>query len=466
MELDRRLLLTLPFLAFGCSEPAASAPAQPQQVAEATPAESAPTKEAQAAPAKEASAAVKAKRTFGNRPLNVILLTVDALRADMPWTGYARDIAPNLTKLAARSIVFENHRATTSNTAQSLPTLLTGRFASSLYRSGYFFAGYAEDNEMFPEILQSKGVRTIGVQAHMYFNRGKGLEQGFDVWDMVPGISFNEKTDEHVTSAKTTQALTDLLSKPENTSARFFAWTHYMDPHHEYVKHKDSPDFGNSLRDVYDNEVHHTDHHIGQFLAFAEKQSWWKDTAVIVTADHGEAFGEHGRNQHAHDLYEEVVRVPLMFYAPGVEGRRVTSLHTHLDLAPTIVELMNAGTLTGAQGQSLVPVLNGDTLPAKPVVLELAADNVQPARQAIVVENYKLIRFGSKAGAPEKLFDLQADPKESRDLSRDQPEKATELSKALDARFEAVPSVQPFGGMKLKDGSVANGPKKRSVASL
>jgi arylsulfatase A-like enzyme len=466
VELDRRLLLTLPFLAFGCSEPAEPAPARSQSQSEAAKVERATPQQQEAATAAAKPASDKIKRTFGNRPLNVILLTVDALRADMPWSGYARDIAPNLTKLAARSVVFENHRATTSNTAQSLPTLLSGRFASSLYRSGYFFAGYADDNEMFPELMQQEGVRTLGVQAHMYFNRGKGIDQGFDVWDMVPGISFNEKTDEHVTSEKTTQALTELLSKPENTAARFFAWTHYMDPHHEYVKHKDSPDFGSGLRDVYDNEVHHTDRHIGQFLAFAEKQPWWKDTAVIVTADHGEAFGEHGRNQHAHDLYEELVRVPLMVSVPDSEGRRVASAHTHLDLAPTILELTGAGSLPGAQGRSLVPVLNGETLPDKPVVLELAADNVQPARRAIVAGNYKLVRFGAKAGAPEKLFDLAKDPKESRDLSRDEPERAAELSKQLDARFASVPSVQPFGGMKLKDGSVANGPKKRTVASL
>ncbi len=411
-------------------------------------------------------AAPKVKRTFGNKPLNVILLTVDALRADMPWTGYSKAIAPNLSKLADRSVVFENHRATTSVTAQSVPTLLSGRMASSLYRTGYFFAGYNKHNEFFPELLQQGGVRTISVQAHMYFNRGKGLDPGIDVANMVEGITYNEKTDEHVTSDKTTRALTELLSKPENTAGRFFAWTHYMDPHHEYVKHKDSPSFGKGLRAAYDAEVHHTDKHIGKFLAFAEQQPWWKETAVIVTADHGEAFGEHGRNQHAHELYDELVKVPLLVYAPGLVPQRVTSAHSHLDLAPTIMEILGKEPSVGMQGISLIPILKGEAAPDKPVTLELAADNVQAPRKAIVSGNYKLIRYGTKSGAREKLFNLSADPQEARDLSRQEPEKAAELSRLLDEGFQSVPKIQPHGGMRLKDGSTANGPRKPSVAAL
>src|SRR5690606_31565762 len=147
-------------------------------------------------------------------------------------------------------------------------------------------------------------VRTIGLHAHMYFMRGKGLEQGFDVWETVPGITYNEKTDEHVTSEKTTTRLIELLSSQDNTGKQFFAWAHYMDPHHGYVNHEGSPVFGKSERDRYDAEVHHTDRSLGELFAWAKKQAWWDKTAVIVTADHGEAFGEHGMNQHAHELWE------------------------------------------------------------------------------------------------------------------------------------------------------------------
>lgn len=428
----------------------------------AAPAEGQPTTTA-TAPKPAASSQPRAK-ALPRGPLNVIWITVDALRADMPWTGYGRDIAPNLSKLAAESVVFENHRATTSLTAQSVPAMLSGRLASTLYRSGYFFAGYNDSNEMFPELLQRQGIRTVGLHAHLYFDRGKGLNQGFDVWDMVPGLTFNEKTDEHVTSPKTTAALTELLKAAENTSAQFFAWTHYMDPHDGYVRHKESPDFGTGLRDRYDNEVHFTDQWIGKFIAFARQQPWWERTALFVTADHGEAFGEHGRNFHAHELYEPVVRVPLIVHVPGLAAQRVKSAHSHVDLAPTVLELMGQPPSDAHQGRSLVPALRGEALPERDVVLELAADNVQPPRRALVSGRHKLIRFGERAGSPEKVFDLEADPGEKTDLSRSDPELAERLSARLDIAFGALPVVEPYGGMKLKNGRTASGPMRPALA--
>ncbi|MCC6903237.1 MAG: sulfatase [Polyangiaceae bacterium] len=458
MELDRSLLLTLPLLMFGCAEkPAPSA--EPAKPAEPTKTESA----APVAPADKPAPVVK-KTLRPREPLNVLLLTVDALRADMPWAGYPRDIAPNLTRFAKQNVVFENHRSVSSFTAQSVPAILSGRPASTLYRSGYFFAGYQDSNEFFPEALSAKGVRTVGVQSHLYFNRGKGLNQGFAIWDMVPGITFNERSDDHITSPKTHELMVKHLSNPENVKGQFFAWTHYTDPHHQWIKHAESPDFGSSERDLYDNEVHYTDQHVGKLLTWAEKQPWWERTAVVISADHGEAFGEHGMMQHAHELYEELVRVPLIVRVPGAEPRRVATPHTHVDLAPTIMELMGQEALTGFTGESLVPEIDGKSAQPKPVVLELCADNVQPARRAVVSGDWKLIRFGDKAG-PEKLFNLKSDPGEKKDLAKSEPEKLSEMRGLLDSQFAKLPTVTPHGGMKLKGGGVADGPLRPELAA-
>ena len=116
------------------------------------------------------------------QPLNVLLISVDAMRADMPWAGYERQIAPIMTQIAKESVVYEDVRSIASYTAQSVAAWLSGRFSSTLYRSGWFFTNYPECNRFFPEILQENRIRTIGVQAHMYFGRGKGLDQGFDVF--------------------------------------------------------------------------------------------------------------------------------------------------------------------------------------------------------------------------------------------------------------------------------------------
>ena len=146
-----------------------------------------------------------------DKPLNVLLLTVDALRSDMPWAGYEQPIAPHLTHLASESVVYENHRSVSSYTAQTVATLLSGRYASTLYRTGVFFTNYFDSNDFITEAMQQKGVTTMAVHAHLYFDRAPGLKQGFDTYQMVPGLTWNAQTDESVTSHKSIPAIIELL---------------------------------------------------------------------------------------------------------------------------------------------------------------------------------------------------------------------------------------------------------------
>jgi len=392
------------------------------------------------------------------QPQNVILLTVDALRADMPWAGYDKAIAPNLSELAKEAVVYENHRSISSYTAQTVATWLSGRYASTLYRTGMFFTNYFDDNVWISEAMQRKGIATMAVHAHLYFDRSPGLRQGFDVWKMVPGLSWNAQTDESVTGDKSATAIIELLSDASRTKGQFFLWSHLMDPHDQYVKHEESPDFGKDNRGRYDSEVWFTDQQIGKILAYAKTQPWWQHTVVIVSADHGEAFGEHGMYKHAFELWDVLTRVPLLVRAPGAKPARIAALRTHLDIAPTILDLMGVDALAGFQGQSLAPEIYGEK-PAsvrEPVVLELAEDSNNPARRAIVAQGHKLISFDS---GKNMLFDLAADPGETKDLAADQPERAKALSAELDGYFAKLPVIAPFGGNKLRSGKIATGPK-------
>lgn len=412
---------------------------------------------AQPQKAPEAEPSAPAKPTRPERPLNVLLLTVDALRSDMPWNGYDKPIAPNLTRFAEQAVVYENHRSVSSYTAQTVATLLSGQMASTLYRTGTFFTNYAESNEWITERMQGKGVRTMAVHAHLYFDRAPGLKQGFDVWKMVPGLTWNSQTDESVTSDKSVAAIVDLLSNPDNTKGQFFLWSHLMDPHDQYIRHDESPDFGKDNRGRYDSEVWFTDHHLGKLLEFVEQQPWAKDTAIVVSADHGEAFGDHGMYKHAFEIWEVLTRVPLLVRAPGAEPRRIQLPRTHIDVAPTVVDLMGLEPLAGFQGKSLVPEIYGaEPQSREPLLLELAEDSNNPARRAIVVGDYKLISFDG--GARKALFDLKSDPGETKDLAKENPEKLAELAKLLDESFGALPVVQPYGGNKLKSGKTASGP--------
>ena len=305
--------------------------------------------------------------------------------------------------------------------------------------------------------MQKSGARTMAVHAHLYFDRAPGLKQGFDIYQMVPGLTWNAQTDESITSDKSIPQIIKLLEDPENTKKQFFLWSHLMDPHDQYIKHEETPDFGKDNRGRYDSEVFYVDMWLGKLFEFGEKQDWWKNTVIIISADHGEAFGEHGMYKHAFELWDVLTRVPLIVKAPGALPKRIVEARTHLDIASTILDLMKIPEPAGVQGQSLVPEIYGKAPETREaIVLELAEDTNNPARRAIVDGDYKLIVFD---GGVKKLFNLKTDPQEDQDLSKKEPERLKALSEKLNVYFEKLPVVKPFGGNKLRSGKIADGPK-------
>jgi arylsulfatase A-like enzyme len=383
------------------------------------------------------------------------MLTVDSLRADMPWTGYPRAIAPNLSKLATESVVYTNEYALSSYTAKSVAGFLSSRYPSTLYRSGYFFASYPKADLFLAEVLHEHGVRTSAWHGHLYF-RGTGLDQGFDTWQFVPGIHFDPETDTSITSQAMTELGIKLLGKAENTKQPFFAWAHYMDPHDQYNKHPESPDFGNKNRDRYDSEVFYTDLWLGKLLDFARTQPWWQDTVLIVTADHGEAFGEHGFYKHAFELWDVLTRVPLMIAGPGIQPRRISERRSHIDLAPTILELMGLPSEPEFMGKSVVPELRGGAPENRePIVCELTEDSHNPPRRAFILGDYKLLVIKEHKF---QLFNLSQDPGEETDLAASEPAKLAEIKAAYGKLYEKMPIIEPYGGVTLKEGGSARGP--------
>jgi choline-sulfatase len=388
-------------------------------------------------------------------PRNVLLLTIDSLRADMPWTGYPRAIAPNLTKLANESVVYTNEYALSSYTAKSVAGFLSSRYPSTLYRSGYFFASYPKSDTFLAEVLSAHGVATTGWHGHLYF-RGVGLDQGFDTWQFAPGIIFDPQTDNAITSQLMTELGIKLLSKPASTGKQFFAWAHYMDPHDQYNKHPESPDFGNKNRDRYDNEVFYTDLWLGKLLDFARAQPWWKDTVLIISADHGEAFGEHGFYKHAFEIWDVLTRVPLMVSGPGITPKRINMRRSQIDLAPTILDLMGVPPEPEFMGKSFAPELFGATPDNRePILSELTEDSHNPPRRAVIQGDYKLIVIKDRKFM---LFNLSKDPGEETDLAETEPDQLAAMKAVYGKLYEHMPVVEPYGGVTLKEGGTANGP--------
>ena len=163
-------------------------------------------------------------------------------------------------------------------------------------------------------------------QAHFYFTKDRaGFHQGFDVWDIVPGIKKNNTTDENVTSPAHTELILKHLGDPANTSGkRFFAWYHLLDPHDQYITHPEGKSFGKGAAKMYDGELYFVDMHLKKILDFVDSQPWGKNTMIIVTSDHGEAFGEHKMYRHGFELWNVLLHVPLKVRAPGVQPRRIS----------------------------------------------------------------------------------------------------------------------------------------------
>lgn len=450
MTTSRITLLAVVLSLAACDDASGPKPTETAPTATA----SGDTKKASATATASASAQPEGKR----KPMNVILITIDSLRADMPWAGYEDDIAPNLTKLAKESVVYPRGYTISSFTSKSVGGLLAGQYPSTLYRGPTFFTTYSHANLFFPELLQKDGVRTMAGHAHLYFDRGKNLRQGFDEWRLVDGLKWNAETDESVTSQKMTPLAIEMLSEA-NTKDRFFMWLHYMDPHDKYVQHEEAPSFGRRARDLYDNEVWYTDMWVAKLIDHLEAQPWWKNTVLIVSSDHGEAFGEHDMWKHAFALWEVLTHVPLMFKIPGVEPRQIDARRSHIDLAPTIVDFLGVPPSDTFVGKSMVPELLGEAEPddREPIMLDLPADSYNPETKAVIKGDFKMIkepidkyRLYNLAEDPNEKLNLAPDPKYKEDYER--------MKKLLDESWAKQKQILPYGNRKLSSGVLADGP--------
>ena len=371
--------------------------------------------------------------------LNLVLLSIDTLRHDLGYLGNPRPITPNLDRLVKKSVLFEKAYSLASYTSKSLPPMLIGKYGSETHRGFTHFNRFGKEDRFVQERIQAAGIRTISVQGFWYFYQaGIGLERGFDVLDFSAAPkAVQGEGDRTFNADKISDAAIAQLSNPENTSRQFYLWAHYTDPHTEYVRHPEF-DFGPGMRERYDSEVAFIDKQVGRVLDFIEKSPFASKTAIVVTSDHGEAFGEHGMIRHGFEIWEELVRVPLIFNVPGTEPRRVTVRRGQIDLVPTLLELLRVPAPSGEgddfiSGESLLMDL---FMPAgyepreKIVFVDMAAGPNNAERQAFIENHLKLV---TSSGRPLGLYDLEADAAEKNDLLDDDEERA----KAMLDRFKA-----------------------------
>jgi arylsulfatase A-like enzyme len=388
------------------------------------------------------------------RDLNLLFITVDTLRVDVGFMGYPKPVTPNLDKLAAEGVVFDRAYALASYTGKSIGPMMIGLYPSETKRDGNHFNTYFPSNLFVAERMKDAGIHTMGASSLWYFANWSGINQGFDIWDLSARPPGGGDKDNYITSDKISDAALKLLAEPSNTKGRFFMWLHYFDPHAEYLPHPGAPDFLGgekgglaSTRALYDGEVWFTDKEIGRVLDYVRAQPWGKDTAIVVTADHGEAFGDHNMSWHGREVWESVVRVPLLVVVPGAPPHHVPPKRSHIDLVPTFLDAMRLPIPADLQGQSLLDDVFGEKdFPERDVLVDMPEGPFNGLRRAFIqgpTPGKKLLHFG---GQQYQVFDLEKDPGETQDLSRD-PEITKPLVDAYNQKRATLKElyVRPVG---------------------
>jgi arylsulfatase A-like enzyme len=393
------------------------------------------------------------------RDLNVVLITIDALRADHVGAyGYPRATTPRLDALAAESALFTDAWAHAPSTRYSIPAILTGRYPSAIAQdaSTRWPPRITNENRLLSEMLKDRGYHT-GVTASYggsgYFEESWGMFQGFDETDTHLKSLHSLAGDPSNTRGTSSRQLADLdidwISK--NKDKKFFFWTHFYDTHFGFEPHPDLPEshFGSSELDLYDGEIRFTDFHIGRVFDALKAAGLWDKTILVITADHGDGFGEHGippNQRHGYHLYGNETRVPLIIRIPGLPAKKIFTPAGHVDIVPTILNAIGARagdepTLLGKSRLGLISGSAPDDLAGaifQEVTYEGPSNNYNGTqRRAVVTHDWHFIRNLIPDGTRE-LYRRSVDPLEEHDISGLGEPAEAELSRELAAWMDSI----------------------------
>lgn len=322
-----------------------------------------------------------------SRP-NVLLITIDTLRADhLGAYGFRFDVSPEIDALAKQSVVFERAIAASGKTAPSHAAIMTSSYTREHSIGHGNGTSKLSDRVTLAETFHEAGYATAAFVSNILLTRRIGFDRGFEVFDddLEAPESNRPEVVERLASDTTARAIAWLNARNERP---FFLWVHYQDPHGPYTPPAEAADrfdipgapdevelpirAGNSesggippyqllpglrrvseYRSRYAGEIFFADEWIGKLLARASADDA-RETVVLLTADHGESFGEYGHYfKHTHTTTPDVAHIPLILRAPGLTPERRDDLVSHVDIAPTLLELAGLPAAPDASGVAL-----------------------------------------------------------------------------------------------------------------
>lgn len=373
------------------------------------------------------------------RGLNLLIITVDTLRADhVGIYGYEKIETPNMDALGRNGLLFSRAFCHVPLTLPSHCSLFTGTLPlfHGVRDNGYRLPTF---NITLAQIMKDNGYQTAAFVGAFPLDSRFGLDKGFDIYDdlygsknVVRDLSFIERNAEEVN-----EKAVEWLAQNQNN--KFFVWIHYFDPHTSY-----EPPFpfkNEYIGREYDGEIAYTDYIIGELLEKLHQLGLIEETLIILTSDHGEGLGNHNEKTHGIFIYDSTLRVPLIFYSPKIlpKGRIVSYQVGIIDIMPTVLDLMGFEKYPDVQGKSFKSAIFKDKSSLdKFVYIESVAamlDRNWAPLQGIRMQEWKYI----DAPLPE-LYDLKNDPEEENNIIGSNPRIAKRLRMELQKAIKSYSS--------------------------
>ncbi len=363
------------------------------------------------------------------KPINIVVITLDTVRADhLHCYGNKNIQTPNIDRLAEKGVLFEKAVAQTPLTQPSHASIFTGTNPNVHHVRDTGGFALQPSSVTLATILQKHGWNTAAFVSSSVLKKVFGFSQGFSVYD--DQMPESDKDNGKPVATRPAALTVDHALHWLNTQSTqpFLVWVHFYDAHQPYAPPEQfRRQYPNNL---YDAEIAYTDQQLGRFLDAVAKKSPADKTLIVLLADHGEGLGDHGEYEHGVFLYDSTVRIPWIMAGPGIpSGVRIQQQAREIDVLPTILDLLGGKASAAVQGTSMAPVFFGKQVPATYSYEETLYPKLNMGwseLRGIHTARWMYIR----APKPE-LYDLEKDPGEFSNVIDSHPKEYRELEQQL-----------------------------------
>ena len=400
---------------------------------------------------------------------NIILISIDALRADhLSCYGYHRNTSPNIDRLAREGVLFKNGFSQATCTLPSHTSIFLSQYVWR-HNVDYLHTKRLTDPcTTLAEILKNENYATAAFTGGIVLSSRYGFDQGFEIYDDgTPGRRGRYEISSYIDK---------LLSWLESVrNKKFFLFIHTYDVHEPYNpplpyfdlytkeryerKHlrtskgitpwklnasKLTPEEIDYIIAVYDGGINYVDEQLGKIFDKLNQLDIDDNTIIIVTSDHGEGFKEHGRLRHGYKPYIELVHVPLIIKGPGIPRNRIYDNYVqHIDIVPTILEILNIPQRKEMQGRSMLPLMNNCEIEKDFKTYSFGQDRNKPQQSFSMSIRTKEWTYIMNQNGPDELYDKINDPKEQNNIIEKKPLIAQRLKEKLEDFIALTSEAKP-----------------------